>query len=296
MRCALNLLTFGNGVAGFVNTPDPTVTSLLNAIRGSLSQASLTPSTNATLGPNYVSAAFINRGFQLRRFPTVRFDFEVNKKNHVENIWNFQDFGGLADFLNGVDPAYPGFPNFGTQASKRFSNVTAWRTTIKSNLINEARFGLTGGTVLFFANVNSGQFQNQGGYSLGISAAGVSNATVVTGPSRRNAPVKQFTDTLTWVKGNHSFNFGGSYSRIGFWGQSLGPVVQTIGFGIRTDDPLFRPLFDNTNPVVCCGATSFFPGGASVVGTAAGIYATLTGRLTSVGGNYYRDENSGAYT
>jgi hypothetical protein len=197
--CSVNVLSLA-AKAGLISTLDPTISTLLSDIRSSLS------GVNAifvqTSNPNLQQATFFNPGSQTRKFPTVRFDFNVAKNHHIENIWNYQEFRSTVDFLNNVDPAFPGFPNFGSQDSNRFSNSTAWRWTISQNLVNEARFGLTGGTSLFRPQVNSGQFDNQGGVSLGINAAGITSATVSTAPSRRNSPVKQFSDTFSNIKGS----------------------------------------------------------------------------------------------
>src|SRR5262249_3599756 len=145
---------------------------------------------------------------------------------------------GVVDFLNNVDPAFPGFPNHGSQQSNRFSNTSAWRWNIKPNIINEARFGLTGGTVFFFSEVTPEQFGNQGGVALNINSPGftnpaITNATVTTGPERRNSPVKQFNDNLNWVHGNHSFNFGASVTRLNLWIVDA-TVVPTVNFGISS--------------------------------------------------------------
>lgn len=264
------------------STIDPTVGSLLAAIRSSTSAGGVRQLTD----PNYQAFSFINTGGQKRYFPTVRFDLNLTQNHHLENIYNYQKFDSVVDFLNGVDPAFPGFPNFGSQRSNRFSNVTAWRATFSPRLVNEARFGFTGGTVLFFPEVNPGQFQNQGGYSLGISAAGISNATVTTGTSRRNTPIWQFTDNLTYIRGNHTFNIGGSFTQVNLWQQSFpGGVVSSIGFGIDSNDPASR-IFTAAN----------FPGAsASELATARGIYAVLVGRVTSVSGVAALDEKSGQY-
>lgn len=264
------------------STIDPTVGSLLAAIRSSTSAGGVRQLTD----PNYQAFSFINTGGQKRYFPTVRFDLNLTQNHHLENIYNYQKFDSVVDFLNGVDPAFPGFPNFGSQKSNRFSNVTAWRATFSPRLVNEARFGFTGGTVLFFPEVNPGQFQNQGGYSLGISAAGISNATVTTGTSRRNSPIWQFTDNLTYIRGNHTFNIGGSFTQVNLWQQSFpGGVVSSIGFGIDSNDPASR-IFTAAN----------FPGAsASELATARGIYAVLVGRVTSVSGVAALDEKSGQY-
>ena len=80
---------------------------------------------------NREAVSFVNPSGQTRKFPTVRFDFNPFKNHHIEEIWNYQQFRSETDNLNNVDPAFPDFPNFGSQDSNRFSNVTAWRWTIK---------------------------------------------------------------------------------------------------------------------------------------------------------------------
>ncbi|CDM66767.1 TonB-dependent receptor [Pyrinomonas methylaliphatogenes] len=272
------------------STIDPTIGPLLAAIRSSTSAGGVRPLTD----PNFQAFSFINSGLQKRRFPTVRFDLNLTEKHHLENIYNYQKFDSTVDFLNNVDPAFPGFPNFGSQKSNRFSNVTAWRATFSPRLVNEARFGFTGGTTLFFPEVNSGQFQNQGGLSFGTAvgtggfaaAAGISNPTVTNSPSRRNTPIWQFTDNLTYIHGNHTFNIGGSFTQVNFWGQSFpGGVVPAISFGVDSSDPASR-IFTSAN----------FPGAsADDLTRARGIYAVLVGRVTGVSGVAALDEKSGQY-
>jgi hypothetical protein len=115
--CSVNVLSLA-AKAGLISTLDPTISTLLSDIRSSLS------GVNAifvqTSNPNLQQATFFNPGSQSRKFPTVRFDFNVAKNHHIENIWNYQEFRSTVDFLNNVDPAFPGFPNFGSQDSNRF--------------------------------------------------------------------------------------------------------------------------------------------------------------------------------
>jgi hypothetical protein len=286
--CSVNVFTLAATVPGLLATPDPTINALLGDIRSSLSgvNAIFQPNPN----PNLQQATFFNAGGQTRRFPTVRFDFKLNNNHHLENIWNYQQFTSVVDFLNGVDPAFPGFPNFGSQDSNRFSNTTAWRWTVTNNIVNEARFGLTGGTVLFFPQVNPGQFENQGGVSLALTSLGttpnLSNATATTGPQRRNTPVKQFTDNLSWSKGNHSLNFGASVTRVNFW-QQLVTVVPTVNFGISGTLPSDSAAF---------GAFSSLASGVNQQAPAAALYATLAGRISSITRNARLSEETNNYT
>jgi hypothetical protein len=276
--CSVNLYTLANA-AGLTNTPDPTIAALLTSIRSSVSGQII-----QNLGdPNLQTVSFINSGSQVRKFPTVRFDFNITKNHHFENIWNYQQFRSSVDFLNGVDPAFPGFPNFGSQDSNRFSNSSAWRWTINSKMVNEARVGILGGTSLFFAQVNAGQFTNQGGYNLGIgTAGGISSATVTTGPSRRNSPVQSFTDNLTWITGKHQFNFGMSYTKINLWSQALTAVPSAVFTPDTTRDSAVFAAFDSLNSA-----------GQKTI--ANNFYNVLVGRLTAINANARLNEETNQY-
>jgi hypothetical protein len=281
--CSVNVyqVIANAAIPGAFSTADPTVNTLLASIR------TAAPGTKVTGDPNIEQTTFINKGGQKREFPTVRLDFNLGKKHHIENIWNYQNFGGVVDFLNGVDPAFPGFPNHGSQTSIRFSDSMAWRWTVSNNIVNEARYGIVGGTVLFFGEVGPSQFTNQGGYSLnlnGFTSGGLAlqNATVTTGPQRRNSPVREFSDNVSWIKGNHSFNFGATATRIAFW-QQLQTAVPTISFATsQTLDPL--PF----------NAFNFLP--ATQQGGASQLYNVLAGRLNAITGNARLSEDNNQYT
>jgi hypothetical protein len=282
--CSVDVLAMAAAASPtLIGTRDPTITALLAEMRSSLTGVNAVFQQLAN--PNLQTAVFFNPGGQVRKFPTVRFDFTVAKNHHIENIWNYQQFRSKVDFLNSADPAFPGFPNFGSQDSNRFSNSTAWRWTISQNLVNEARFGLTGGTTLFFPQVNASQFANQGGVSLNVGGPGISTATVVTAPSRRNSPVKQFSDNLNWIKGNHSFTFGSTVTRVNYWAQNT-TVVPTVGFGISSTlagDATAFNAFSSLQPTV------------SQQGAAAALYATLVGRINAVNANVRLNEETGKY-
>ena len=266
-----------------LTTADPTVASLLSNIRSSVNGFVI----RDTGDPNIQQVSFVNPGGQVRKFPTVRFDFNIGKNHHIENVWNYQQFRSSVDFLNNVDPSFPGFPNFGSQDSNRFSNSTAWRWTINQNLVNEMRYGFIGGTSLFFAGVNKSQFENQGGYSLGLNnfASGgltLSNVTSTAAPSRRHTPVRQFTNNLNWINGSHSFSFGGNFTKITYWNQAL-TVVPTAVFTI--------------SQTLDAGGFAPFSGLPSAQQTAAAqLYNLISGRLTAINANARLNEDSLKYS
>jgi hypothetical protein len=277
---SVNLLQLA-AANGLPSTLDPTVQQLLAQIQATTNQGTLLPVPNA---PNFQDFSFINPGWQDRKFATVRFDLHLTRKHQLENTWNYQEFGGKpVDFLNGTDPAFPGFPNFGGQSSQRWSNTTALRSALTNNLVNEARFSLLGGISLFFPTVNPGQFANQGGFDLdfgmrNIAAVavalrvGLTNATVVNQNSRRNTPNVSFADNLTWVRGSHSLVVGGNYSLIKSFQETNNVIVPNVLFGVGANDPA-QAIFNSTN----------LPGSsAAEQAVAAQIYAMLTGRVRTV--------------
>jgi len=263
------------------STPDPTINALMAQIRGA--QGSFTPTSD----PNVQQLSFTNQGGQKRRFPTTRLDFELNKKNHIEAIYNYQIFRSKVDFLNSADPFAPGFPNFGSQDSNRYSFVTAWRSQLGTNLVNEARFGVQNGIVLFFPQNNSSQFTNQGGFAQGISvaASGISNVTTINSPQRRNTPTFQYSDNLSYVWGKHSINIGGNVTSVSTFLQfASNGAVPTIGYGQDPSDVIDTTMFNATN----------FPN-ATARAQADTLYRVLTGRLTSISHFATLNEQGTAY-
>src|SRR5262249_26862476 len=154
--------------------------------------------------------------------------------------------------LNNGSPAFPGFPNIGSQKSSRFTNSIGLRSTFTPTLVNEARFGLTGGTVVFNGENSldsfTGPVANQAGLNLGSGtpggngttgvtlALGINGATVNTGSTRRNSPTWNFNDTLSWSRGAHTFNFGGSFFQGNYYTSGT-TFVPTINFGVSNSDP-----------------------------------------------------------
>jgi hypothetical protein len=259
---------------GQTSTVDPTIGALLSQIAGSTSNGSVSPSTD----PNLDRFSFINKGGQIRKFGTVRFDYNLNNKNSLEASWNYQHLyytGEKVDFLNNSDPAFPGFPNKGSIPSARFSGVVALRSTITARIVNELRAGLQGGTITYYPEVTAAQFANQQGFNLGLSAVtNLTNATVVSAPNRANTPVKNVNDNLSIARNAHNLNFGWSFSQINRWSVNQ-TIVPSITFGVDTTDPA-SAMFTAAN----------FPGASATdLTNARNVYAVLTGRVTAITAN-----------
>ena len=238
-------------------------------------------------------------GTDSRDFYTLRLDYNVSEKHQLSFIYNYDKYVSVPDFLNGIVPEFPGsgtilFSNVNTgQRSNRFDGTISLRSSLSPRLTNEFRAGLNGGTVLFFDAISPGMLSPWRGYQPSFASAGTTLAGVEGGnflPQRRNAPVKNIGDTVSWIKGSHQLSFGGNYDQINLWQQVEGrSLFPAISMGIASGDPVFT------------GATSIFtaanlPGANSAqLSQAANLYADVTGRVSGITTQVVQGESNHQY-
>ena len=125
---SVNLLTLAAS-KGQTSTLDPTIATTLAAIRSSFSQGGLTP-----LGDNQQRFTWNSPASQVRKFTSVRLDFNLTSKHHLDNVWNYNVFSSSPDQLNSRDPVFPGLGiGIGGQYSDRFSNSTGFDVETESH-------------------------------------------------------------------------------------------------------------------------------------------------------------------
>lgn len=267
---------------GQLATPDPTVAAVYNRIRAAIQGAPLVDVTNA---PNVKDFNFTPTSSQLRKFLAMRFDFNITKNHSLEVVLNRQKFDGTKDFLNAREERFPGFP-FYSQKSDRNSYAYALRSTLSKNLVNEVRYAIASGASSFFPELTAADFDYMGGRSLGVSVLGATSPTSTTGNSGRSTPTYDLTNSMTWVVGSHSLNFGGQYKLIKSEGTALNLLVPTVGFGLDSSDTIAFNMF---NATTMPGAT------AEQISEARGLYAVLVGRVLSYGTTAYLNTQTGKY-
>ena len=256
-----------------LSTPDPTIGSVLARIRSAVATTgSVRPIVNsagAVTDPNRLLYDFAPASEQTQNYLTLRFDFNVTSAHSVEFITNRQRSLLLKDFVTGIEERFPGFPSY-SQDSKQNSYSTAVRSTLSKNIVNDARHTLSNGRLITGKGISPGDFAFQGGYNLNIASAAITTATSHNANGDRNSPVADFTDSITWISGSHTFNFGGQYKRIKILRYPIGPVVPQVFFGVDATDPA-NTMF-NSNAFPGASATQF--------AEARALYATLIGRIT----------------
>ena len=144
----------------------------------------------------------------------------VDQRTASAASYNYQKFTDYPDTLNNRDAVFPGFPVAAGQASMRMAFSSGLRSTLSRNLVNEARVGYSGAPVKFFAETEPGhvhrehrQQQRLPHRSSRTSARADGRGRQRRRRSRATPPTSTIEDTLTWLKGSHSFTFGGGYSQ-----------------------------------------------------------------------------------
>lgn len=279
-------LAASRGVNG---AADPTVGKLLQDIRNAVNGGSL-----SDVDPNLQRFAFNVPVQSKRYYPTFRLDYNLTNKHRASFSYNYQKFTDYPDTLNSREYSFPGFPVAAGQSSVRLGWAGSVRSTLTSNLINEARVGYSGAPVSFFSELNLGMYDgplaNQNGYQLNFPSVGtqLTNPGASASPQSRNANALLFEDSVNWLKGPHSLTLGGTFTQYDIWAKnsSLLPTVNLgSSSGLLPGDPALG-LFNAAN----------FPGASATQLTAAqNLYALLTGDVTSIGADARLDEGTGKY-
>jgi hypothetical protein len=280
---------------GLPNTIDPTVASILNTIRS----ATQIKGTFQPLGTGNLwfrqPFTFSNDGQQRRRFLVLRMDGNLTKNHQIEGIYNDQPFRSNVDFLNSVDPTFPGIANAGTQNSDRRSLSLGLRSSFGNSVVNQFRYaqlsGWLGGNSRFDLVGGTGFWDaTQAGFNIALGS-GLTGLTIRNAFSARSSPTQDFTDNITWVKGSHTLTFGGQLKKIQTISDSVNPVRSTVTFGVLTQQD--TAITDQTTGALVAAT---IPGAnATEIANAQALYATLTGRISAFNAGTVYLEADGTY-
>jgi hypothetical protein len=270
---------------GQIFAQNPTVMSIIGLIKNSTegAVASGNGAINTTTNRNLQQFVFQNTGIGDQYAPTARLDYNVTEKHRITATGYVQRFVSTADLLNNRDPQFPGMPNFASQNSWRTTGSLGVRSTLGSNMVNEFKGGFQHSPNDFFAKTTADTFDNMGGYAIVLPL--VTDIWNTNNPAPRNTVTWSVSDDLSWLRGAHSFTFGGSFAGVHNRQNGYNLVPQlTMGFD-QTNDPA-NAMFNSTN----------FPGASAAnLNTARDLYALHTGRITSIPGTARLDAATGKY-
>ncbi len=302
-----NFRYFGNGAVqtinllqlaaskGFPGTADPLIAKTLGQIASlTNNQPGLTDRITSASDYNRNNLDFQSKGGNYRRFPNAHFDWNINSKNHLDLVYTYQTNIRRPDGVNigTASPVFPGTQNVlngtepGNQGGLVFQTTASLRTTVTSRITNEARFGLSGGTVVFNNGVNASDFAQWNGFAPVFNF--VTNPYRTTGQTRRNTPLKQGYENVTWSKGAHLIGAGMSFTQVNTWTTSANGTqfIPTATLGaIASGDPV-SGVFVAAN----------MPGSVAAQQTdALNLYTLLAGRVSSVNRSVILDEETRKY-
>ena len=194
-----------------------------------------------------------------------RLDYDITSKHRVEGVYSHFLSKLPNDVqLNNIGEQFPGLPG-GGQESSRPRWAIAWIASMTPNITNEARFGFSSSTPLFF---NREDFSEGYRLTLPLMTNPIQNF-LQQGRAPRNYDL---IDNMTWVKGSHVFKFGTSSRFVRILNFNDGGIIPQFSVGFNT----------TTNPTPL--STGQFPGGISATQftTANSLLGLLTGAVNSV--------------
>src|SRR2546426_1713587 len=286
VKRAVNLLSMAR-TAGFTSTVDPTIAGILSKINASQAGTGLVPISGiaSEFMQNMQWSQALNT---TQHFPTARLDYQIKPTLAWHGTWNLRS----SDFTKGTVP-YPNSPydfvgpngtNIHSSATPYvLTNAVDW--TIKQNMINSVIFGVQGNGENFFINADPHRFKDQGDRIINTPLINPWIPNVAT--DVRNNPVYQFTDNLNWVRGRHTLTLGGTWLHTSFYSHTFGTAgVPQYNLGVVPADPINNVL-RNALPNINTSGND--------IANALGLYALLTGRVTSVSVATQVDEKTHKY-
>jgi Carboxypeptidase regulatory-like domain len=289
----------------FPSTPDPIMLKTFQQINALTTNGVLRPRTATSNDYNRSDLSFQPGGLNKSSYSTTRLDYNLTERHQLQVVYTYFVTNSTPDITNSVVPIYPGTGTvlgqdslIAGQRGNRYAGVVALRSILTPRLTNEFRGGMNRSITMFRDQVSSPTlFSQWRGYSLGSTMGSANGASYLTGvasvsgSSRRTSPVKEVHDNMSWVKGAHLFAFGGSFSQIDFWQQTINNnTIPTIAFaGAATNDPI------NTGSTGIFTVQNFPGATQTQLNEAVALYALLTGRVTSVGRSVALDGNTHQY-
>jgi hypothetical protein len=267
-----NLLTIAqnHGLPSAVNAEVAKEFAAINSAVGSGKVA-------GTSDPNYNQVAFLNPSPVTNYFPVARLDYDASQKArmYLSFMYNQNDSPGV------TAPTFPGSGFSNQQAgnqTKNFITSYGFDYVFSPRLINQFKAGFLYDVTLFAYNAAPLYVTEP---TVNWNYPGV--YTAMSGqsyqlPINTYYPVWDFSDSMTFQRGKHTFQYGASWykEQDHYWNAPGG--FYNYNFGLASGDPAIN-AFTNS------GATPTLPDATQAEVTKAdALYAILVGRLSGVTG------------
>lgn len=269
---------------GQTSTLDPTTAALVAKIRAATATTGV---VNNLTDPNAQEYVWQPESLRIDNVPGTRLDFNLSSKHRLSTSYNYQGQRLTPNLFGNDEPNYPGLANSAELYSAVSRGSATLRSTLGTNLVNELRFGASHAPVYFADSVNADQFADQGGFDIVFPNIGsaLTGATTNRAHQSRNGKGWNLDNTVNWIIGRHSLQFGEAFTRTSGWTRNQNIVPQILLGVDATNDPA-AALFTPAN----------FPGASNAdLNNARAVYGMLTGRVTSIGSDVRLDGATGKY-
>ena len=125
----------------------------------------------------------------------AKFDFNITQNQHVFLR------GGLVGDNNGLGPQFPGQPQSTVAINNSKGLIAGYTATLRPNLVNNFHYGYIRQGVGRIGQLT----QNYTFFGNGPDSLTANTFTI-----KSNVPVHNLADDVAWVKGKHTFGFGGN--------------------------------------------------------------------------------------
>jgi len=246
----------GQPPAAPVFTIDPFEANLLSRL-----PAASKATGGAGDGTNTLGFDYIQRNNRTRDNYGFRADYNLNAHNSLTATWSWnRDIVDRPD----IDTSFDTTPKVQNNDSIKFLS-TAWRWNPTSSFTNEARFGF---------DLAPAFFKDSRDFSAGFIVTG----TIFTNPDTnffdqgRDTHTWSWQDNASWVRGTHTFKFGGQFQRTTIYNTNLAASLPSLNLGFSTANgfSLKASDFSSSSPI-----------GSTDLTRARSLLATLTGFLTT---------------
>ena len=267
--------------ASLPGTINSGVNTLIQNVQTSTQGLSKTSFTDPTIQ----GIAFNVPGTQTQYYPVARLDYNVNDKVRMYLSWIMNESKPVGSY-----PApFPGsaFANQnGNNYTRNFNVNYGLDYIITPKLINQFKFGFLYSKQLFAAGVAPNwQTSPLVFFNMTGDSANHMSGQAFTLPTGYEYPVFSLSNSVTYERGSHSFNFGfqGYREQDHYYNAPVG--FPQINFGLVTGDPAQNAFSPSTMPGFTSAAQS----------EAWQLYAILAGRISGVNGSNGYDQSTGTY-
>ena len=279
---------YQNSLPGTVN---PVISQQLSKINAALGSGTTTSQSD----PNANSVTWNNSNTNTYYFPSVRVDYNATQKLRMSLSWtmtyNVQPGANAAPF--------PGSTFSDMVAGYKTKNYTSsysvdWNAS--PNLVNAFKIGFLYDINMFAYNAKP-LYASEPTVNWALPTSMAGSGETYQLPVTSYYPAFSINDAVSYQKGRHTLKFGvtGYHEQDHYWNPPSG--FPNYNLGIAQGDPASNAFTTSGTVNGQCSGTGTLPcANSSSLNEALELYATLTGRISSIGGTNAYNSSTGAYS